>query len=82
MSRITPVMPGFQPMNLLPESERRYLFMLSPRMKLLALSSIVGLALLARSVCFVGLIGSDDLTYNQRAYEIVTGTFASFLSLT
>ncbi len=46
------------------------------RVKFLALSGVIALAIMVRIVCFVGLIGSDDLTYNYRAYEVLTGTFA------
>ena len=41
----------------------------------LIISGIFLLAILVRLICFVGLIGSDDLSYNQNAYKIATGTF-------
>ncbi len=41
----------------------------------LIIIGIFCLALTIRLICFVGLIGSDDLTYNRNAYEIALGTF-------
>ena len=38
------------------------------------ISSIFFLAVTVRLVCFVGLIGSDDLNYNRSAYTLVAGT--------
>jgi hypothetical protein len=42
---------------------------------LLLISGIFLFAVAVRLVCFVGLIGSDDLNYNRSAYAIAQGTF-------
>jgi 4-amino-4-deoxy-L-arabinose transferase-like glycosyltransferase len=39
------------------------------------LSGIFLLTVLVRVICFVGLIGSDDLSYNRNAYTIAIGTY-------
>jgi len=41
----------------------------------LIISGLLALMIFVRVICFVGLIGSDDLNYNRSAYEIVQGTF-------
>lgn len=41
------------------------------------LSAIFVLALLVRVICFVGLIGSDDLNYNRAAYLLTTDAAVS-----
>lgn len=43
----------------------------------LIIIAIFLLAITVRIICFVGLIGSDDLNYNRGAYDIATGSFSS-----
>src|SRR5512136_2088017 len=40
------------------------------------ITGILLLAIIVRIICFVGLIGSDDLNYNRTAYAIAQGTFS------
>jgi 4-amino-4-deoxy-L-arabinose transferase-like glycosyltransferase len=42
----------------------------------LLICGILVLAVIVRIICFVGLIGSDDLNYNRTAYSIAQGTFS------
>ena len=48
---------------------------LKEKTTLLICSGLLLLAIAVRVICFVGLIGSDDLNYNRSAYEIATKTF-------
>lgn len=61
-------------------SEPLQMVMISTKEYLLGISAIFLLAATIRIICFVGLIGSDDLTYNRSAYDIATGAFSTQLS--
>lgn len=54
--------------------------MLSKKHSTLILCGIFVIMLAARLMSFVGLIGSDDLTYNRSAYEVVQGVFSPQLN--
>lgn len=46
------------------------------RTYIISVGSILALAVVIRLVCYVGIIGSDDMNYNRSAYAIATGAFA------
>lgn len=54
--------------------------MLSKTAQGLLLSSLFVVMLTVRLMNFVGVIGSDDITYNRGAYDILQGTFVPHLN--